>query len=947
MKLIDRDKEDILKKKIEISRKTRIMLLLIIADAALLAAVSYAADTSGMLDDTPAARPVFMVSFAVLMAWLTVRAAERSDPEGCTQYRDKWHAPKMAVLLTLCIVLLSYVYVGIWPFGDKSVVVGDMYSQYMPLMAYLRRILLGKGGSLLYSPSMGLGLTMLPTYTYYLASPWNLLLVLFPEKYLTEYFLLIIVLKTLCAAASFAFCMQSLTDRRDDSVVLTSVLYACSMYMVAYAWNVMWLDVILLMPLIIMEFRRMTEKGSMIRLLLLLSLSLYVNFYISYMVYIFLVLWFFMWCAGSGENRKKLLKCGVQLVICMVGAGLITAAFTIPTWLCLRMTPAAADQSKGWSENFKLMEVWGRQFFGVSPTIINESNLNIACGVLTLIAVPLYAFTESIPKRKRVATLSLWGFLLISFAVSELNLFWHGGHYPVGLPYRYSFIYIFMTLYITCELLGHISEITPRRLWGTAAAVSVYIFWIDVQNISEIGFDSVYASFVLVLIYSGILALASYKKMAQASVYALLLLCVVGETVCSENETKTAIRNKGFYTTRSTYLLKSSHQLLGTAAAKANKADRSGNFYRAANAERFTYLDGSLYGYNNETIFASTYYKAAQVTAGNLGMATGSNSQFEECFMPTLDSLLGVKYYFTAANVKGHQQLTYTDCASNVSDTVNIYKNKDYMPLGFVGTGKLGTYGSVKYDPVTSQNELYKAITGNDSDVLLKDTIAPMDENAASVENKKSKVSFKINGTGSASSEAIFRVEITEPGQIFVCVDCGDADSITINAGDANYTSDPDKAGFCDIGNKEKGDTLTVDIKAGASGVTGNLYAVTVDQKAFDSDVKLIRSRGFTSCTFDGSRLNASLDTDVNGILMTTIPYDKGWTVYVDGAKVKTMQVDMSLLAFNVSAGRHTVEMSYMPEGFKTGLCISIAAVVMFAAALVYSKKKHKMHKNA
>ncbi len=943
MKLVDRKEQ--IRKHLNIGKRSWMLLMLLIGDALLLAAVLYAADTSGMLEDTPAARPVFMISFAILMAWLTARAAEHMDTEKCAQYRSRWGAPRMAAVLTLCIVLMSYVYVGIWPFGDKSVVVGDMYSQYMPLMAYLRRILTGQGGSLLYSPSMGLGLTMLPTFTYYLASPWNLLLVFFPEKYLTEYFLLIIVLKTVCASVTFALCMQEITKKRDDSVVIVSILYACSMYMVAYAWNVMWLDVILLMPLIIMECSRMMESGKKIRLILLLALSLYVNFYISYMVYIFLILWFVMWCAGNGIKGQDAVKHAADLILCMLSAGLLTAAFTIPTWLCLRMTPAAADQSKGWSENFKLLEVWGRQFFGVSPTIINESNLNIACGVLTLISVPLYAFTESIPKRKRIAVLSLWGFMLISFAVSELNLFWHGGHYPVGLPYRYSFIYIFITLYITCEMLGHLSEVTPKRLWGTAAAVSVYIFWIDVQNIGEIGFEAVYGSFVLVLIYAAVISLTSCKKIAQTSVYAILLMCVVGETVCSENDTKTAIRNKGFYTTRSTYLLKSAHQLLGTAADKVKKIDDTDNFYRAANSDRFTYMDGTLYGYNNETIFASTYYKAAQVTAGDLGMATGSNSQFEDCFMPTLDSLLGVKYYFTSANIKDHQQLSYIDCASNVSDTINIYKNKDALPLGFVGTGRLGTYGSTKFDPVLSQNNLYKAVTGNDSDVLRKDTVAPMDENTASVENKKSGVSFKINSTENAASEAVFRVEITEPGQVFVYVDCGDADTITINAEDATYNSDPDKAGFCDVGNKEKGDTLTVDIKAGASGVTGNLYAVTVDQKVFDSDVKLIRSRGFTKCRFNGSKVKAELATDTDGILMTTIPYDKGWTVYVDGAKVKTMSVDMSLLAFNVDKGKHSIEMSYMPEGFRSGLCISIAALAAMIFMLVYSKRK--MHNNA
>ena len=174
------------------TKKYLYLALMLIGDAVLVAAVDNVASGDGMLQDTPAARPVFMTVFVLLLAALSVRAFSRLDPERSREYKKVWHAPGFAALITFAILFVSYVYVGIWPFGDKSVVVGDMYSQYMPLMAYLRRILLGQGGSLLYTPSMGLGLTMFPTFTYYLASPWNLLLVFFPEKYLTEYFLLII-----------------------------------------------------------------------------------------------------------------------------------------------------------------------------------------------------------------------------------------------------------------------------------------------------------------------------------------------------------------------------------------------------------------------------------------------------------------------------------------------------------------------------------------------------------------------------------------------------------------------------------------------------------------------------------------------------------------------------------------------------------------------------------
>ena len=77
--------------------------------------------------------------------------------------------------------------------------------------------------------------------------------------------------------------------------------------------------------------------------------------------------------------------------------------------------------------------------------------------------------------------------------------------------------------------------------------------------------------------------------------------------------------------------------------------------------------------------------------------------------------------------------------------------------------------------------------------------------------------------------------------------------------------------------------------------------------------------------------------TDDSTWMMTSIPYDRGWTVKVDGKVVGTKKIWDSLLAFPITSGEHTIEMTYLPDGFMAGLIISIFSIVIYGVA-IYKK---------
>ena len=77
--------------------------------------------------------------------------------------------------------------------------------------------------------------------------------------------------------------------------------------------------------------------------------------------------------------------------------------------------------------------------------------------------------------------------------------------------------------------------------------------------------------------------------------------------------------------------------------------------------------------------------------------------------------------------------------------------------------------------------------------------------------------------------------------------------------------------------------------------------------------------------------------TDDSSWMMTSIPFEKGWTVKVDGKVVETAKVWDSLLAYKITPGEHTVEMSYLPDGFVAGFIISTVSIALYGFA-IYKK---------
>lgn len=83
-----------------------------------------------------------------------------------------------------------------------------------------------------------------------------------------------------------------------------------------------------------------------------------------------------------------------------------------------------------------------------------------------------------------------------------------------------------------------------------------------------------------------------------------------------------------------------------------------------------------------------------------------------------------------------------------------------------------------------------------------------------------------------------------------------------------------------------------------------------------------------------GDVIKGSIDVSKDGYFVTTIPYDPGFTILVDGKKTEYERINEAFLGFPITAGHHEVEMIYQSPWLKEGKIMSGIGTILFLVTL-------------
>lgn len=807
-----------------------------------------------------------------------------------------------AFFVPVLVLVVIFAQRGIFPFGEECFLRTDMYHQYAPFFSEFQ-YKLTHGGSLLYSWDIGMGVNFSALYAYYLASPMNWLVALCPRQFLIEFMTVLIVIKTGLSGLFFTWYLRKHTGTREFGSCFFGIFYALSGYMAAYSWNIMWLDCILLFPVILFGLERLVKEKKGMVYCIALGLSILSNYYISIMICIFMVIYAaVLVILYPPKKGKEFAATAGRFTLYSLLAGGLAAVVLLPEIYALQATASGNfDFPKTVSSYFSIFDMIARHMGNVQTEIGLDHWPNIYCGVAVLMLLLLYLGNKNIKIKEKAVYFSLLLFFYASFSVNVLNFIWHGFHYPNSLPCRQSFIYIALVLVMCYKAYLELKN-TPWKhivmaFWGAAAFVILAEKLVD--NEEQFHFAVFYAAILFLALYTGCIYLYHSRKWCRDGV----LLAVLGLVFCESavNMAVTSIPT----TSRTAYVKDNEDTML------LADSIRSSVFYRIEKGESRTKNDGAWMNFPSASLFSSVASAAMSDFFKSVGCESSTNAYSVKGSTPFIDALFATRY-----GIYPDQQP-----ADGLKEQISrqgsmwFYENKYTLPVGFVMPQDMETNWVLDSgNPANVQNDL--------SSVLgVSNLLVP----AEGVSEGK-----KLTFTADAS------------GDYYVYVTNKKVEEVSAEIGERSLSFDNvDRGYFLELGYLPKGQEVILQSQTdGNPAMQAEIWRF--DPEAMEEIYQCLSKSPLELSSWTDTGLAGSINTPEGGTMFTSIPYDKGWKIWVDGTAVSGRPVFDAFLGVDLEPGEHKIRLSYEPQGLKTGAVITGVSAAAVAALAVCGWMKNK-----
>ncbi len=885
-----------------------------------------------------------------------------------TSYRN-WLYTALSFLIPF-ITMTTVLFVnGYAPFGKDTLLYSDMYHQYFPFFKEFRRVLLS-GESLVYNWSVGLGLDYLGLISYYLASPLYLLGVLIPDAAVLDYFSMLMPIKLGLAGMFFGIFLQKIFNKRDLSVPVFSAFYATCAWALGYQWNIMWLDTFALLPLVMLGMVSLLRDKKFILYTVTLFLSIGINYYIGFFTCIFVLLTFFCYEFCRCESRERFLKDFVRIAVFSVIAIGMTAFLTIPALAALQTTQSSVNSFPTefrlnmdnywnptiWGLMDSMSQVAGNMNGGYEPTY-KEGLPNVYCGVFATALGVLYLFNSQIRKRDKVCAAGLLLFINMSFAIRWLDYIWHGFHFTNMIPYRFSFLYSFVLLYMAYSAWVNRKHF---KLWHIALAavcgIAIMFCYKDIKAEGFLAYNlGLLALYIVVLVFQyknnkpipsgtkGAVAAQSKQKTLKA-VGTLAFLCImVGEMVLN-----VVTFSVTFPSTNNPQMPVGPNDASTIIDFMYEREDNKG-FFRTECTDGKTLNDGALYGYHGITAFTSSAnvnVTRFMVALGFSGKDTYNRYSYGES-SPVSNLFLNLKYMIERDDkIKDNPYFHDVYC----SGKVHLLENNAYLPLGFLADPQLADVDfDYTGDPFQFQNELLSAASGIDKPVwsTMEDLeIYPpaSGPNVTPDPNNKFACSYD-NSNNESSSHIVYKFTAQDEGLVCMYIDRSEENDYSFWHSDyKDYLSVsgyslPIMSSVCAV---KPGDEVSVWLNV-AEEETGDakVYAAVLNEEVFREHYEKLAESTLDIAHFSNTNIEGTITAKEDGLMYTSIPQNGNWEALVDGKPAEILTVGNAMVSVMIPQGEHTVQFVYKNKALTLGAAVAIASTLALigAAVVLYNPK--------
>ena len=868
------------------------------------------------------------------------------------------------VLATACIAVI-YVIFSVFPFGSITVMRMDLYHQYGPLFAELYdRIVEHK--SLLYSWITGGGSSFLGNYLNYLSSPLSFLIFLFDKEDISYAITFIVALKCILSATSFSYYLKKSFNKDNYFLSVFGILYAFSAYFLAYYWNVMWLDAMIMLPLIALGIEKIFKTGDIKLYTVSLVILFFANYYMGYMCCIFAVLYFLVCFINTYSNDGKLNKNavyekkystkalmnnvfinrGVKFAFASIIAALICAITLVPVFMILKNSSATSGTfPQTFKSYFDLLDLITSHFALLETTIRSSGDNvlpNIYTGILTFILLPLFLVNNKIKLKEKATYVVLIIFFVFCFNNNCAEYIWHAFHFPNDLPYRYSYMYSFIIAVMGYKTILNFKGIKVKDIAYTGLAIISFVIICQKFLTNKMTNITIYATIIFVALWCGFLFLLKNKNAQKKTVSFVLVTFILCETIISSivglplnQDNKNYKENYKTYTDAINYI-----------------DNKDSGFYRTELCYLNTRMDPAYYGYNGISVFSSMAYESYSQLQSSLGMQGNKvNSYTYNTQTPVYNMMFNIKYLIQTDVSLAPSSNLYKKIYTTSDKKSNVYESKYNLPIAYCVNSKIDDWVTDEGNPFEIQSDFVKLATGY-SNVFKPVEYNSTDFDAVSGDDVTENGTYWLEKSDSSSNYGTETVSLspTIDGNLYLYVKSSDLKTITVNSEKvSDITQSMEDAYILDLGYHNKGDEVLVSLDASkmeSESTSFDFYCYTADDTVVKNMYNSLAGNSLNVESYSDTTIKGTVNAKENCYLYSSIPYDDGWSVYVDGKKAETFEIGGTLLAIELTPGQHKIEYKYFPVGFLYGIIISAVTVFGLCVFYIYNKSSLKLNKS-
>ncbi len=930
----------------------------------------------------------------------------------------KWFYPlldfivfALTFFLTFLIYILIFKGLGFYPFDENGLttMMSDQRDQYVTYMRTYQYAL-KNGLNIIYSLSKVCGGDFQSLFTYYLASPFNLFVVFVSSADIPAFFFYTSIIKMSFAAGNMYLLACYVSKKRRMGFLAFSIAYGLISYAFVYFFNFMFLDGLMILPLVTLGFEMLEEKKHCWLYPLALGYALLTSWYIGAMICLYLVILFLLKVFFKNLDSKSRLKYILRFFVFSLLGGLLASVTWVTAFLHFDGTKASLQlpNSKFFSWTVFIEGLLENNYVSNSAISRNTGYMTMFVSVVTLIFAMIYFTNKKYNWREKVIDGSLIFVYFIVSISSVLNALFHGGREPTWFPGRYSFIIGFYLCFIALKEMANLED-TP--IWGMAipgvsSAIILPLITLVVTNglekdaekilypLSNISLAIFIVSFAILLLYFLFILLANIKKITPPKHISIvveatiLVLTIISSYRGGYNVIKTNVDN-GTYQPYNTYL---SDDNLSPVFDTVKENDSSlyrmeSTFNRNGSGNQIN-NNPLFFSYNGLSHFSSTEKQDISRYMKRIGF---HNNGFWEAYdagsTEAINSFLGIKYLIDNGRVnRDKPNFIYNDSSLNLFKKMDIskeandvtytyYKNGYALPLGFCvdsssstyvsqGCKKEGHENTYWYDHFEYQNEMYKKMDGsildnegNKKEIFhkIETSIKTQNDKATLISTdeygrntfllaKGARITYNFTIPSEAENNTLYIHEQSETSGFYYYLD---GYPITIrnywHAGIHSFNAKVGTTHTLEIVNNENDKTVILNPEVYYEDLAVlREYLTSIKLGGADN---LKQSNGLSSLSFEGEfTLKGN-----NKEFLFTLPYDKNFSIYLDGKKKETLtrfDIFTAISLENEKEGTHVIKIVYDDKGLTAGFVISCVSIIAFVPVVIfYPRLENKIFK--